>query len=82
MSGVYPAAKYRLETESVIRTLSRTVELGGGSARLATLQLLRLTTYSYLIGNGDLHGKNYSVQLNPSGQWSVTPGYDLLFTQP
>ncbi|RRQ25756.1 type II toxin-antitoxin system HipA family toxin [Rhodococcus sp. Eu-32] len=82
LSGVYPAAKYRLKTESVIQTLSRTVELGGGSARLATLQLLRLTTYSYLIGNGDLHGKNYSIQLNTSGQWSVTPGYDLLCTQP
>ncbi|AYJ50451.1 type II toxin-antitoxin system HipA family toxin [Rhodococcus sp. P1Y] len=82
VSSVYPAAKYRMKTEGVVQTLAGTVERGGGSARQTTLQLLRLTAYSYLIGNGDLHGKNYSIHLNERGLWSVTPGYDLLCTQP
>lgn len=82
LAGVYPAAKYRLKTESVIATLGATVERGGGSARQATIQLFRLTAYSYLIGNGDLHGKNYSIHVNARGNWAVTPGYDLVCTQP
>ncbi|WP_009474593.1 type II toxin-antitoxin system HipA family toxin [Rhodococcus sp. JVH1] len=80
--GMFPAAKYRLKTESVITALAGVCERGGGSARVATLELLRLVAYSYAIGNGDLHGKNFSVQLAASGLWSVTPAYDLLCTQP
>nr|WP_231912530.1 HipA domain-containing protein [Rhodococcus sp. EPR-157] len=51
-------------------------------ASQATAELLRLTAYSYAIGNGDLHGKNYSIHQNGRGMWSVTPAYDLLCTQP
>lgn len=80
--GVYPAAKYRLKTEVVIEALAEVCERGGGSARLATLDLLRLVAYSYGIGNGDLHGKNFSVHLSVAGLWAVTPAYDLLCTQP
>lgn len=80
--GVYPAAKYRIKTEQVITALATVCERGGGSARAATLEALRLVAYSYVIGNGDLHGKNFSVYLSPAGIWSVTPGYDLLCTQP
>lgn len=82
VSGRYPASKYRMKTESVIALLADTVERGGGSARQATAELLRLTAYSYAIGNGDLHGKNYSIHQNGRGMWSVTPAYDLLCTQP
>lgn len=82
VSGLYPASKYRMKTEAVIALLADTVERGGGSARQATAELLRLTAYSYAIGNGDLHGKNYSIHKNTRGIWSVTPAYDLLCTQP
>jgi serine/threonine-protein kinase HipA len=82
VSRLYPASKYRMKTEAVIALLAETVERGGGSARQATAELLRLTAYSYAIGNGDLHGKNYSIHQNARGIWSVTPAYDLLCTQP
>lgn len=80
--GAYPAAKYRLKTENVITALAEVCQHGGGSARLATLELLRLVAYSYAIGNGDLHGKNFSVHHTTAGLWAVTPAYDLLCTQP
>ncbi|OZE05151.1 protein kinase [Rhodococcus sp. 05-2255-3B1] len=82
VSGLYPASKYRMKTEAVIALLADNVERGGGSARQATAELLRLTAYSYAIGNGDLHGKNYSIHKNTQGIWSITPAYDLLCTQP
>lgn len=82
INSLYPSSKYRMKTETVLSTLSSTVERGGGSARQAALQLVRLTAYSYVIGNGDLHGKNYSIRQNSSGTWGVTPSYDLLCTQP
>jgi serine/threonine-protein kinase HipA len=43
--------------------------------------LLKAVVFSWLIGNGDLHGKNLSIY-NPEGVWQPTPAYDLLCTQP
>lgn len=80
--GVYPAAKYRLKTEQVAGALADVVERGDGSRQLALRQIFELVALSYLIGNGDLHGKNFSVRQNPAGFWEVTPVYDLLTTQP
>ncbi|WP_307806272.1 MULTISPECIES: type II toxin-antitoxin system HipA family toxin [Nocardiaceae] len=82
INGLYPSSKYRMKTETVLASLAATVERGGGSARQAALELVRLTVYSYVIGNGDLHGKNYSIHQSKHGLWSVTPAYDLLCTQP
>ena len=80
--AMYPAAKYRMKTEEIVGALSAVCERGGGSARVATLDVLRLVAYSYAIGNGDLHGKNFSVFSPTPGMWTVTPAYDLLCTQP
>ena len=80
--GVYPARKYRLKTEDVIATLSDHCQRGGGSGRVATLELIQLVAFSYLIGNGDLHGKNFSIRATPAAGWEVTPTYDLVCTQP
>ena len=80
--GRYPAAKYRLTLQEVAAGLARAVEAGGGSRPLALRRILETAAFSYLIGNGDLHGKNLSIRQNPSGLWEVTPVYDLLSTQP
>lgn len=80
--GVYPARKYRLKTEEVISTLAACCQRGGGSRHVATLHLLQLVAFSYLIGNGDLHGKNFSIREAPDTGWEVTPAYDLVCTQP
>ena len=78
LAGRWPSAKYRLTTGEVFAAV-----LAVTPARpLAALRLLRLFAYSYLIGNGDLHGKNVSVYDHPEGIWSVTPAYDLISTIP
>jgi len=81
VSGLYPASKYRIKTETAITTLADACARGGGSRAAATLELLRIVVFSWLIGNGDLHGKNLSV-FAPEGFWQPTPAYDLLTTQP
>jgi serine/threonine-protein kinase HipA len=40
---------------------------------LALRRILETAAFSYLIGNGDLHGKNLSIRLTPAGRWEVTP---------
>jgi serine/threonine-protein kinase HipA len=80
--GAYPAAKYRLKTETVTSVIADTVRAGDGSPPLAVRRVLELVAFSYLIGNGDLHGKNFSVRQSPGGSWEVTPVYDLVSTQP
>lgn len=45
------------------------------------LNLVRMHALSYLIANGDLHGKNISVQ-SIHGQVRLAPVYDMLSTLP
>ncbi len=73
----YPADKYRLSFQ----------EIGNGIENLATapkielLKLLQLYVFSYLIGNGDLHAKNISLQTDrDTGRIQLTPAYDLICT--
>lgn len=80
--GRYPAAKYRITLQEAIKALADAVVTGHGSYPLATLHMLEIAAFSYLVGNGDLHGKNLSIRQNPDGIWEVTPAYDLLCTQP
>jgi serine/threonine-protein kinase HipA len=81
VEGIYPASKYRIKTETAITTLADACARGGGSRTIAVLELLKLVVFSWLIGNGDLHGKNISIY-QPDGVWQPTPAYDLLSTQP
>jgi len=81
VAGIYPASKYRITTEVAITALADACARGGGSKPAAVLELLKTVVFSWLIGNGDLHGKNLSIY-NPDGVWQPTPAYDLLCTQP
>lgn len=81
VAGIYPASKYRMKTETAITALADACGRGGGSKPAAVLELLKVVVFSWLIGNGDLHGKNLSIY-NPDGIWQPTPAYDLLCTQP
>lgn len=81
VAGLYPASKYRIHTETAITKLAEACARGGGSRATAVLELLRTVVFSWLIGNGDLHGKNLSI-FAPQGFWLPTPAYDLLTTQP
>ncbi|ETW24748.1 type II toxin-antitoxin system HipA family toxin [Mycobacterium gastri] len=81
VADIYPASKYRIKAETAIGTLADACAHGGGSRAAAALELLKTVVFSWLIGNGDLHGKNLSIY-NPDGVWQPTPAYDLLCTQP
>ncbi len=81
VAGIYPASKYRIKAETAITALADACARGGGSKPAAVLELLKTVVFSWLIGNGDLHGKNLSIY-NPDGVWQPTPAYDLLCTQP
>jgi serine/threonine-protein kinase HipA len=81
VAGIYPASKYRIKTEAAITALADACARGGGSRLAAVLELLKTVVFSWLIGNGDLHGKNLSIY-NLDGVWQPTPAYDLLCTQP
>ncbi|QKT06760.1 type II toxin-antitoxin system HipA family toxin [Gordonia sp. X0973] len=81
VAGVYPAGKYRMKTETAISVLAAACADGGGSAPAATLELMQTVAFSWLVGNGDLHGKNLSVYC-PDDFWQPTPSYDLISTQP
>lgn len=71
----YPADKYRLKVSDIAQALSRCE-----APLVARAGLLDLVAFSYLIGNGDLHGKNISVGGETGLQ--LTPAYDLLSTRP
>lgn len=50
-------------------------------AYVAELTLFfRLTLFNYLVSNGDAHLKNFSLYRQPSGEYRLTPAYDLLNT--
>ena len=40
----------------------------------------RLTLFNYLVSNGDAHLKNFSLHRLPTGEYTLTPAYDLLNT--
>lgn len=65
-----------------VGTLTRTVQ-GSlcGAPMVERRRLLELIAFSYLIGNGDLHGKNISIGLRGTSL-QLTDGYDLLSTRP
>ena len=71
--GRYPADKYSIATEDVIRGLAGVTQAPVVAAR----DLVRQFAFTYLICNGDAHAKNFSVLRLPDGEWRVTPAYDL-----
>lgn len=80
VAGIHPAAKYRITTEAALQTLADACARGGGSRIVTLAELFRTVVFSWLIGNGELHGKNLSIH-KADGFWQPTPAYDLLCTQ-
>lgn len=76
--GRYPADKYRVTTEEVVRALASVCL----AQPVAALTLVRQVAFAYLTCNGDTHAKNFSIQRLRTGEWRVTPAYDLPSTYP
>jgi serine/threonine-protein kinase HipA len=75
--GRWPNAKYLVSSRDIFAAIAANT-----TAAPAELQrLVTLFALSYVIGNGDLHGKNVSVY-REGGLWKLTPAYDVLSTLP
>jgi serine/threonine-protein kinase HipA len=76
--GRYPADKYLVTAEQVVTALADLCP-----ARAVALRaLFGQVCFAWLTGNGDAHGKNFSVLMTPEGEWRVSPAYDLPSTLP
>lgn len=76
--GLYPADKYNVTYEQVGQALT-----GLTSAQpVAARDYLRQVTFAYLTCNGDAHAKNFSAFQSDSGEWRVSPAYDLPTSHP
>jgi serine/threonine-protein kinase HipA len=71
--GRWPADKYLVSTEEVVRGLAALC-----AARAVALRdLFRQVLFAWLTGNGDLHAKNLSILETDQGEWRVAPAYDV-----
>jgi len=72
----YPADKYRVSINDIA---TKVVDLAT-SPEAAVLNLTLQQAFAWMIGNGDLHAKNYSLQFRPDGLVVATPLYDIVST--
>ncbi len=76
--GRYPADKYRVTVNEIATQLQDLAT----SPQAAVLDLILQVAFAWMIGNGDLHAKNYSLQWRTGGIVAATPLYDLVSTLP
>jgi serine/threonine-protein kinase HipA len=68
-----PADKYLLGADQTFAALTAVCD----APALAGRELVRQLAFAYLTGNGDAHAKNFSVLQDRSGEWRVSPVYDV-----
>lgn len=72
----YPADKYNIDLVDMAQRL-----IGLCPARRAAgYEIFKQIIFSWLIGNGDAHAKNFSVLESQDGEFMISPTYDLLCT--
>lgn len=72
-AGRPPADKYLLGAEATFTALTAICD----APVVAGRELIRQLAFAYLTGNGDAHAKNFSVLQDTTGEWKVSPAYDL-----
>ena len=78
LMGRYPADKYRVSVNDIADEVANTAT----SPSAAVLDLALQIAFAWMIGNGDLHAKNYSLQFRADGLVTATPLYDIVSTLP
>lgn len=68
--------KYETSHEHIASLIQRFVT----AVPVALDEFFRLTLFNYLVSNSDAHLKNFSLYRLPSGEYRLTPAYDLLNT--
>ena len=74
--NLYPAQKYLISINDLAKKMTEIVP----APELEILTLVHSVSFSYLVGNGDLHAKNISLQDVPGRPRQLTPAYDLIST--
>ena len=76
----YPQDKYRIS----ISEITEGIQSFCTSPIIELAKFVRLISFSYLIGNGDMHAKNISLlsSSKPNSRVGLSPAYDLLSTLP
>ena len=77
-TGILPDKKYEEDGGPSLRRMAETFQAVADPNSLELL--LRAVTLNVLIGNGDAHGKNFSLLHDPSGVLRPAPLYDLIST--
>jgi serine/threonine-protein kinase HipA len=77
-TAIPPEKKYEEDGGPKLRQIATILQGVAGPDSLETL--LRVVTVNVLIGNGDAHGKNFSLLHDASGSLRLAPCYDLLST--
>lgn len=68
-----PADKYLLSAGSTFAALAEVCD----ASVVAGRELIRQLAFAYLTGDGDAHAKNFSVLQDTTGEWKVSPLYDV-----
>lgn len=64
--------------DSSYEELGHTLERFCAAYLVEVEELMRRLIFCYAIGNGDAHLKNFSLQRQPTGDYLLTPAYDLV----
>lgn len=75
---LYPDHKYDISIQQIAKGVASICT----APEVEILRLLELYAFSYIIGNGDLHGKNISILRDENKISRLSPAYDLLSTWP
>ncbi|MGI8610449.1 MAG: HipA domain-containing protein [Candidatus Dormibacteria bacterium] len=75
--GLPPARKYQEDGGPSLRQVAAVLRANDPDS---LEDLVRAVTLNVLIGNGDAHGKNFSLLHDESGRLRLAPMYDLLST--
>lgn len=77
VANLYPADKYNIDFLQMAKGLAALCP----ASMVAGYELFKQLVFNWLIGNGDAHAKNFSVLESETGEWRVSPAYDLLCTR-
>ncbi len=69
--------KYRSSMEKV----GKAIKKYSANAGFDALRFWELSIFNFLVGNTDMHLKNFSLLENQSNEWVLSPAYDLLSTK-
>ncbi|GLR64723.1 type II toxin-antitoxin system HipA family toxin [Marinospirillum insulare] len=75
--GVYPQDKYK---KASMRNIAQVIGIEGQDEDIA--ELIRRLVFNTLIGNADMHLKNWSVIYKDKRTASIAPAYDFVSTLP